>query len=481
MFKSLMIVLLVLVTCIRSAEVSIINNSQNFTVSDNKRATADDVEIYLCSTNISKDTCPQGLFCDEECKFGLFPANIIKCGVDEETSSVVDCYCVMYNESRNVLQVGACIYNCGWYFREETAVNSIYRSLDSSRNICALFNRAGALCGECLPEYYPLAYSYNLSCVNCSHIGWNWGRYIMAAYLPLTLFCFFIFFFRLNAVTSHLHSVILCGQFMSMPAFLRVLLLTTSTHPKYLLFIKIAFSFYGIWNLDFFRPFYSDIRLGIGPLPTLALDYAIAVYPLLLMMPAFLRVLLLTTSTHPKYLLFIKIAFSFYGIWNLDFFRPFYSDIRLGIGPLPTLALDYAIAVYPLLLMIVIHLLMKLYDRNYRVIVFMWRPFRVFFVFFRKNWNVKSSVIDSHVTFYFLSSTKLFSVTFDLLIPTQLYELNQDGFNNTTSTVHAGDVKYFGEKHRPYAILALLMFIVFILFPITVLALYILLLSSRRS
>ena len=400
MFKSLMIVLLVLVTCIRSAEVSFINNSQNFTVLDNnKRATADDVEIYSCSTNISKDTCPQGLFCDEECKFGLFPANIIKCGVDEETSSVVDCYCVTYNESRNVLQVGACIYNCGWYFREETAVNSIYRSLDSSCNICALFNRAGALCGECLPEYYPLAYSYNLSCVNCSHIGWNWGRYIMAAYLPLTLFCFFIFFFRLNAVTSHLHSVILCGQFMSMPAFLRVLLLTTSTHPKYLLFIKIAFSFYGIWNLDFFRPFYSDICLGIGPLPTLALDYAIAVYPLLLM--------------------------------------------------------------------IVIHLLMKLHDRNYRVIVFMWRPFRVFLVFFRKNWNVKSSVIDSCVTFYFLSSTKLFSATFDLLIPTRLYELNQDGFNNTTSTVlyYAGDVKYFGEKHRPYAILALLMFIIIYSFP----------------
>ena len=97
MFKSLMIVLLVLVTCIHSAEVSFINNSQNFTVLDNnKRATADDVEIYSCSTNISKDTCPQGLFCDEECKFGLFPANIIKCGVNEETSSVVDCYCVTY-------------------------------------------------------------------------------------------------------------------------------------------------------------------------------------------------------------------------------------------------------------------------------------------------------------------------------------------------------------------------------------------------
>ena len=112
MFKSLS-VLLVLVTCIRSAEVPFINNSQNFTVSDNnKRATADDVEIYSCSTNISK-ACPHGLFCDEECKFGLFPANIIKCGEDEETSSVVDCYCVTYNESRNVLQVGACIIIVG--------------------------------------------------------------------------------------------------------------------------------------------------------------------------------------------------------------------------------------------------------------------------------------------------------------------------------------------------------------------------------
>ena len=44
-----------------------------------------------------------------------------------------------------------------------------------------------------------------------------------------------------------------------------------------------------------------------------------------------------------QYLPSVKVLLSVYGIWNLDFFRPYYSDLCLGIGILPTLALDYAI------------------------------------------------------------------------------------------------------------------------------------------
>ena len=58
------------------------------------------------------------------------------------------------------------------------------------------------------------------------------------------------------------------------------------------------------------------------------------------------------TNSHSFIAIVTKLLCSLYGIWNLDFFRPFYSDLCLGIGILPTLALDYVIAVYPLLLIL---------------------------------------------------------------------------------------------------------------------------------
>ena len=363
---------------------------------------------YLCPNNITEKTCPKGTIHDTLCKCGYGDDldDIIKCNEDGSISAVLDCHCATSDKERSVTQVGACIYNCV-YFTKGSADN-VYLSLNTSKkkgaHICKDFNRAGALCGECLPEYYHLAYSYNLTCVNCTHVGWNWGRYIMAAYLPLTLFCLFIFFFQINAVTGHLHPVIWYSQAVSMPAMARTMLLIRS-----------------------------------------------------------------------KYLPIMQAMSSLFGIWNLDFFRPFYSDICLEIDFLPTLALDYVIAVYPLLLMAIIYLLMKLYDRNYRVIILMWRPFRAFFIFFRKNWNIRTSVIDSCVTFFFLANVKFLSVTFDLLTPAHLYEL-QDGSSivNKTSTVlfYASNTKYFGKEHLPYAILAIIVSIIFIFLPILLLALY---------
>ena len=163
---------------------------------------------------------------------------------------------------------------------------------------------------------------------------------------------------------------------------------------------------------------------------------------------------------------------SIYGIWNLDFFRPFYSDLCLGIGILPTLALDYVIAVYPLLLMIISYLLIVLYDRNYRVVTIMWRPFRLLFSIIRRHWDIKTSVIDAFATFLFLSNVKFLSVSFDLLNQALVYNLQLNNYTSTRALYYAGNLEYFGEEHRPYAILAVVMLCVFVILPIAVLALY---------
>ena len=358
------------------------------------------------TTSNGTNACPLGYYCSNgTCQCLSYPHETIFCSKD--TFIITYGNCATYNTERSLLQAGKCIYshlNTTVLF-----IDTYYHPLPSDGDYlneiaCSYLNRTGALCGRCLPQQYMSAYSYNSKCIHCHHVIWNWFRYIMAAYLPLTLFYFIVLFFKVNAVSGLLHSVVLGSQMMSIPPLCRVALLY--------------------------------------------LDY------------------------DTKVIAATKVLLSLYGIWNLDFFRPFYSDLCLGIGILPTLALDYVMAVYPLLLMIISYLLIVLYDRNYRVITIMWRPFQLLFSLFRRNWNIRTSVIDAYATFFLLSFVKFLSVSFDLLVPIKVYNLPGDHYNYTWALYYAGDVEYFGKEHLPYGILAIAVTCVFVILPSVTLALY---------
>ena len=72
----------------------------------------------------------------------------------------------------------------------------------------------------------------------------------------------------------------------------------------------------------------------------------------------------------------VKVIATIYGVWNLDFFRAFSPNICLNISTLQALALDYVIAFYPLLLMSVTYISIKLHSKGYKIFVWLWRPFR---------------------------------------------------------------------------------------------------------
>ena len=345
-------------------------------------------------TNDYEIPCPVGFFYENDCcKCGEHLPEVIKC--DSTKLSVLTCFYVTFNNFTHIVSVGACIFNCG-IERKSELYNPIEKEAEKVDMLCTIRGRTGTLCGECLPNHYPLAYSFNMSCITCPHVRWNWGRYIMAAYLPLTLFSFFILFFKIRATNGQMTAVVTFCQSCSIPVVARLTIETP-------------------WS---------------------------------------------------------KVFLSLNGIWNLDFFRPFYSDLCLGIGILPTLALDYAIAVYPLLLMIISYLLIALYDRNYRVITMMWRPFRILFSLFRRNWDIRTSVIDSYASFIFLSNVKFLSVSLDLLIPTQVYQVYSNTYNHTLGLYYSADIEYFGKDHLPYGILAIVVLCVFVFLPVAILALY---------
>ena len=90
----------------------------------------------------------------------------------------------------------------------------------------------------------------------------------------------------------------------------------------------------------------------------------------------------------------------------------------------------------------------------------------------KKNWDVRTSVIDAYATFFLLSNTKFLSVSFDLLVPTRLYKLSPDSYEYYLALYYAQDILFMNDEHLPYAVLAIVILAIFVIIPLTVLTLY---------
>ena len=174
---------------------------------------------------------------------------------------------------------------------------------------------------------------------------------------------------------------------------------------------------------------------------------------------------------HSPYKIGPQLIGTLHGIWNLDFFHLFDLGICFKISPLATLSLDLLVALYPLVFMLFIYGMTVLHDSNCQVIVNTAKPLKYFFYLFKCNWNIKSSVIEGFATFIFLSNVKFLGVCYDLLNPVQVCHPSK----KTTckwASYYDSTVGYFSSEHIPYAVLAIVVFVVLVITPMLTLALY---------
>ena len=138
-------------------------------------------------------------------------------------------------------------------------------------------------------------------------------------------------------------------------------------------------------------------------------------------MPAFIREAYVILRTRKKYTTTLAIVSSVFGIWNLDFFRSAYPPFCLHpkLSTLQMLAMDYAIAVYPFFLILITYLLVKVHDK-FRLAVILWRPIYWCFARFRRDWDIKTSLVSAFVSFLQLSYVKILSVSSDILLASSL-------------------------------------------------------------
>ena len=183
-------------------------------------------------------------------------------------------------------------------------------------------------------------------------------------------------------------------------------------------------------------------------------------------MPETSRVLLQNTRGN-RLEIAVRLVITIYGIWNLDFFRAYIPPICLPLTTMQVIALDYLVAVYPLLLLVCFYVLVMAHDKGCRLVVRLWRPFLCLFSRVRRQWNVRHSIIDAFATFILLSYLKFLNISIDLLFPTKLF--NTKGSIVGYFLYYDATIPFMGPCHMPYALLAIAVLVIGVMFPLLLL------------
>ena len=334
----------------------------------------------------------------------------VSCSTDsDETITIQQCYCMYYDPTQNLSIVGHCYYSCYEFYG---TIQRITSSIQFNDNICSQYghlNRIGRFCGRCNDTYGLAAYSYQLfSCIPCQNYGYrNWLRYFAVALLPLTAFYIAAVLLSFNVTSSSLNGIVFVIQCILSP--LQVTLVQGS--------------------------------------PTL-------------------------TDHHTK-LSMLKVAISIFCTVNLDFFRLVYPPFCLHpeANIFQILSLDYIVALYPFLLIFMTYVLVIAYDKQYRLVVWMWRPVQKCVQRHRNTWNIRTSLIEIFATFILFSYVKILGVSVQILAFTSTQDLAGNKLNDYYAFFD-GTIKYFGPAHLPYALLAIIISSVFVVLPFLFLAVY---------
>ena len=365
-------------------------------------------QVSALDTVSQQQDCYPWMFRNETsgaCECSDIPNRAVLCDPTIPRTSVLDCYCMTSNHEQNETELGLCLYGCGH------SGHLLYHRLSQNLSelteyTCGQTNRESSLCGRCKAGFSPIVYSYDMSCINCTGMTYNWIKYIAVAYIPLTFFFLFLVIVRFSGTSPLVRGFISICQGMVSPVCMRFYLI----YAKGTTYIDAAF----------------------------------------------------------------KAFSTLYGVWNLDFFRMIIPPICLDISPIQALALDYAIAFYPLLLVVVSYILISLHSRDVRVVVWLWKPFNKLFYLIKQDWDLEGSVIKAFGTFFLLSYLKILNVTVDLLVYTNMYTLplGEQSYQVKRVLYYESTIEYFGDQHLCYGIFAVFVAIFVVILPLVFLVVY---------
>ena len=280
-------------------------------------------------------------------------------------------HCATYSEDTRFLSIAACPIMITQLAGYNVTIPG-YIQLPSnitklSDYMCGPLNRKGIICSECDDGFGP---SITCVCARCTDAWYGVPLFLFLQFVPITVFYLIILVFQISLTSAPMTCFVMYAQFIVMSLDI------VGQHRP---------------------PFMSTDRVDL------------------------------------KFDNIMKILFTLYGMLNLDFFHhvvpPFCVSNQIKF--IHIAFLGYISAFYPIFLIILTWVCVELHGRNFRLLVWLWRPFHRCFVKLRRGWNKKSDIIDVFATFFLLSYSKCLYQSVPLL-----YALKVSTYNVSEHSIY---------------------------------------------
>ena len=314
---------------------------------------------------------------------------------DSEFVTIRPLSCVTYDNDTDQFYAGSCPFT-GYGVTKKTYLYEDVLVENLTETVCG--KRSGRLCGECSVNHSLSLNTLDLGCIDSTKCKpYFWAVYVLTDFIGITIFYLLILFLNIRVTSECANGSLILAQLFALPINI----------------VTFQRDWAAVLNHD------NDSKVSIvGNV----LSYLVAVV---------------------------------YGIWNLDIPTGFITKMCVPKATgLQVFAVQYLSSIYPLILIIISFLLIKLYECNFRFFILISKPCHHFWLRFRNRIDTRATIIDIFASFLILSYTKLTHISFILLAPTPVY--NYKGIVNSTALLYDGSVSYFGKHHVPYAVLALL-------------------------
>lgn len=167
---------------------------------------------------------------------------------------------------------------------------------DAEWLLCGRTHRRGVLCGECIEGYAVAVNSPTYECVPCNHttsefVG-NLFAYAALTYVPIMVVFIVIILFKIKLASSAAAGFVLYAQVINSGCFVTGyswLYVVTNKEPITTV-QKVYTFFYSIFNLNSYANYLTPFCLNksFTTLHVLCLDYAIAIFPLVVILVIYL-------------------------------------------------------------------------------------------------------------------------------------------------------------------------------------------------
>ena len=335
--------------------------------------------------------CPVGFKSNGTSQCTCYVERPLICNSSSMTLNLLIGKCMGYDTLKNKTDVfyAKCPFTITRLF--ENPYTSISSTGDEfNNNYCKRYNRRGFLCNSCFENYSINIFDPSYQCIHCKYSYMKWIKAIATIIGPQTLFFLVVIIFHVGITSPSMNGYIFFSHVITLP--IEVLLIKSG------------------WELDELRN-HADLltNLLLGP----------------------------------------------YRIWSFDYPEIFHVKecLHESIHVMHAIAIRYIHALYPITLVVVTLLFIELHARNCKPVVYMWKPLCLLCIRFRRNWEVKTSVIDAFATVILLSYSKIITTSLYLLPPN--YVFNSKGNVVEKRLDYDTSVLYFKQQHIIFGSIAI--------------------------